>query len=79
MQENEVQTPDAAQSPQYLDGTLLSKMAHGGAAVLKTRQKRSTGSTYSPFRTAIPASTCIGRLKAALPRLTAWIRTTCLR
>lgn len=29
MQENEVQTPDAAQSPQYLDGTLLSKMAHG--------------------------------------------------
>ena len=34
MQENEVQTPGAAQSPQYLDGTLLSKMAHGGAAVL---------------------------------------------
>lgn len=37
MQENEVQTPDAAQSPQYLDGTLLSKMAHGGAAVLKNK------------------------------------------
>ena len=37
MQENEVQTPDATQSPQYLDGALLSKMAHGGAAVLKDK------------------------------------------
>lgn len=37
MQENEVQTTDAAQSPKYLDGALLSKMAHGGAAVLKDK------------------------------------------
>ena len=37
MQDNEVQTPAATEAPAYLDGALLSKMAHGGAAVLKDK------------------------------------------